>query len=309
MAGTVRILIQPLVRPTETPPMELNSEIVTTPPRNAATVVMLRDAADGLEVFLLKRHGLSDVLGGAYVFPGGKVDAADAELALQLDQPAQALHAALGERDIDARTAASFFVAALREAFEESGVLFAQGVSAAQVARGTALLRDGLSFDAVLAQQGLQLDTRGVLPWSRWITPRMPSMSNKRFDTRFFVAALPIDQTAHHDNHEATASVWLAPRAALMQYWDGQIELAPPQIISLAHLARHASVASALAEARRRAPPLIQPEPFDQDGVRVLCYPGDARHSVRERALPGPTRLLHRNQRFEPEGGFEALFA
>jgi hypothetical protein len=188
-------------------------------------------------------------------------------------------------------------------------VLFAQDVSTAQVARAAALLSEGLSFDAVLAHQGLQLDTQGVLPWSRWITPRMPSVSNKRFDTRFFVAAAPSDQTARHDDHEATESVWLSPRVALTQYWEGKIELAPPQIISLAHLARHSTVDSVLDEARRRTPPLIQPEPFDQDGMRVLTYPGDERHSVRERALPGPTRLMHRNQRFEPEGGFEALFA
>ena len=289
--------------------MELNSEIVTAPPRDAATVVMLRDAPAGLEVFLLKRHGNSDVLGGAYVFPGGKVDPADAGTAAHLDQPPQALHAGLGEPDTGAPAAASFYVAALREAFEESGVLFAQDVSSEQILEGAALLRAGLAFDAMLARLSLRLDTRGVLPWSRWITPRMPSVSNKRFDTRFFVAAVPPDQTARHDDHEATDSVWLSPRAALAQYWDGRIALAPPQIMSLAHLARHAAVAGVLAEARRRLPPIIQPEPFEQDGTRVVCYPGDERHPVRERALPGPTRLYFRNRRFEPHGGFEDLFA
>ncbi|MEK9803948.1 MAG: NUDIX hydrolase, partial [Curvibacter sp.] len=96
---------------------------------------------------------------------------------------------------------------------------------------------------------------------------------------------------------------------ALEQYRDGRIDLAPPQIMSLAHLARHADVASVLAEARHKPPALIQPEPYDDEhGVRVLCYPGDPRHSVRERALPGPTRLRYGHQRFEPEDGFEALF-
>ena len=291
--------------------MELNSEIITAPPRAAATVVMLRDAPQGMEVFLLKRHGLSDVLGGAYVFPGGKVDRSDAELNAEahLDQPPQALHAALGEPEIDVPTATGLYVAALREAFEESGILFAQGATDAQATQATALLREGLSFAEVLARLALRLDTHGVLPWSRWITPRMPSVSNKRFDTRFFVSVVPADQTARHDNHEATESVWLPPRGALTQYWDGQIQLAPPQIMSLAHLARHENVASVLAAARGSPPPLIQPEPFDQDGTRVLTYPGDPRHSVRARALPGPTRLYHRNKRFEPEGGFEALFA
>lgn len=289
--------------------MELNRTVIETPPRDAATVVMLRDAPAGLEVFLLRRHGLSDVLGGAYVFPGGKIDAEDAELIAQLDQPVASLHAALGEPGTEAELAASCYVAALREAFEESGVLFAHGASADQVAQATALLRAGHGFAEVLRQLGLRLDTHSVLPWSRWVTPKMASVSSKRFDTRFFVAAFPSVQTARHDDHEATESVWLAPRAALEQYRDGRIELAPPQIMSLAHLARHANVASVLAEARGKCPALIQPEPYDDDhGTRVLCYPGDPRHTVRERALPGPTRLRYGNKRFEPEGGFEALF-
>ena len=289
--------------------MELNSTIITSPPRAAATVVMLRDATQGMEVFLLQRHGLSDVLGGAYVFPGGKIDVTDAALAPHLDQPAHALYAALAEPETEVAMAASCFVAALREVFEESCVLFAHAATTQQVAQATALLREGFSFAEMLSRLRLQLDTRSVLPWSRWITPMMASVSNKRFDTRFFVSAVPMDQTAQHDNHEATESVWLAPRTALAQYWEGQIELAPPQIMSLAHLARHASVASVLAEARSKRPALVRPEPFDdENGTRVLCYPGDTRHSVRERALPGPTRLNYRNQRFEPDGGFESLF-
>lgn len=291
--------------------MELNSEIITSPPRPAATVVMLRDTAQGLEVFLLRRHGASDVLGGAYVFPGGKLDAADAELDMdaRLDQAPQALHAALNDPEIDARTAAGLYVAALRETFEESGVLFAQGPAggAVDTARAAALLREGRSFGEVLAEMALRLHTRGLVPWSRWITPRVPSVTTKRFDTRFFVSAVPPGQTARHDDHEATESVWLTPRAALEQYRDRKIDLIAPQIMSLAHLARHASVASVLQAARLRPPPLIQPEPFDEDGLRVVCYPGDPRHPVRERALPGPTRLRFRNQRFEPVEGFDEL--
>ena len=289
--------------------MELNRTLIETPPRDAATVVMLRDAPGGLEVFLLKRHSASDVLGGAYVFPGGKIDAEDAALIPQLDQPLATLHSALGEPETAAELAASCYVAALREAFEESGVLYAHGASADQVAQATTLLREGHGFAELLLQLGLKLDTRSVLPWSRWVTPKMASVSSKRFDTRFFVAAVPAVQTARHDNHEATESVWVAPRAALEQYRDSIIDLAPPQIMSLAHLARHGSVAGVLAEARGRAPALVQPEPYDdENGVRVLCYPGDPRHSVGERALPGPTRLRYSGKRFQPEGGFEALF-
>jgi 8-oxo-dGTP pyrophosphatase MutT (NUDIX family) len=292
--------------------MELNLETVTTPLRPAATVILLRDAPAGLEVFLMQRHRLSDVLGGAYVFPGGKVDALDAELdmAAHLDQPLPALHAGLNEAGIGERTAGGIYVAAVREAFEESGVLFAQGPrgEAPDAGRAAALLRAGHGFNAVLAQLALRLQTRSVAPWSRWITPTSPTVTNKRFDTRFFVAAVPDGQVAVHDDHETTASLWLSPRAALTQYWDGRIDMAPPQIMSLAHLSRHASVASVLAAARSQLPPLIQPEPFEQDGGRVICYPGDARHPVRAPAMPGPTRLCYRNRRFEPMGGFDALF-
>lgn len=288
--------------------MQLNTQSVSGPPRASASIVLLRDGAAGLEVFLLKRHGLSDVLGGAFVFPGGKVDAADATLdaAAHLDQPAGTLLASLGEPTLDQTAATGLYVAAVREAFEESGVLFAHS---ADVMRAAALLREGHAFDEVLALMALRLQTRALVPWSRWITPVVPSLQQKRFDTRFFVAALPAGQTALHDNRETTESTWLAPRAALELYWADQMALAPPQIMSLAHLSRHADVASVMAAARAKAPPVIQPEPHEFEGSRMVCYPGDPGHPVRERALPGPTRLVFRNRRFEPLEGFEALFS
>lgn len=291
--------------------MEPHGDANTAPLRSAASVVMLRDGEAGLETFLIKRHGLSDVLGGAYVFPGGKVDREDSLLdaALHLDQPASAMHAALGEPELDEPSAAGLYVAALREAFEETGVLYGDGVDGPAASRATALLREGRAFDEVLALIGLRLAATQLAPWSRWITPAVGGVIRKRFDTRFFVAAVPAGQQARHDDHEATESAWLAPRVALQQYWDGAIELAPPQIMSLAHLSRHANVGSVIEQAHGRRPPVILPEPFEHEGQRVICYPGDERHSVRERALPGPTRLHYRNRRFEPAGGFDDLFA
>ena len=285
--------------------MELNSELITTAPRDAATVVMLRDTSHGLEVFLVKRHGLSDVLGGAYVFPGGKLDPGDSEIdeAAHLDQHADGLKKSLAESDTSANIAKGLYVAAVREAFEECGVLFAQGQPT-----GPGRQAKPADFHALLTRDALRLQTRALVPWSRWITPRMPSVSSKRFDTRFFVAAMPAGQTAMHDDVETTASVWLSPRAALEQYWERHIELAPPQIMSLAHLVRHATVYSVLTQARQTPPPTVFPEGFDQDGERVICYPGDPLHSITTRALPGPTRLFYRNRRFEPANGFAALF-
>lgn len=290
--------------------MDISSEIIHTPPRDAATVIILRDSPDGLEVFLVKRHGLSDVLGGAYVFPGGKLDSSDDQLDedLHLDQSAAALHQALAEPDLAPQRAKGLFVAALREAFEECGVLFAQDAAPSHSDALASQLKNGRMFNLALAESGLRLQTRAVAPWSRWITPKMPSISSKRFDTRFFVAALPEGQIASHDNQETTHSVWLKPRDALAQYWRRDIEMAPPQIMTLAHLSRFADVATVLAAAGSGAPALIAPEPFDEGGERVLTYPGDSWHSVRLPAMPGPTRLRYRNKRFEPEQGFEALF-
>lgn len=290
--------------------MELHIDPSDGPVRAAATVVMLRDGSGGLEVFLLKRHGLSDVLGGAYVFPGGKVDLEDANLDMlaHLDVPMHSLHAALGEPDLDELTAAVLHVAAVREAFEETGVLYARGVDASGARQALQLLREGRAFAEVLALLGLRLAASRLLPWSRWITPSVGGVMRKRFDTRFFIAAAPEGQVARHDGHEATDSAWLSPRQALRQYWDGLIELAPPQIMSLAHLARYDTVERALEQARQRRPPVILPESFEHEGTRIICYPGDERHTVRERALPGPTRLHYHSRRFEPSGGFEALF-
>ncbi len=291
--------------------MELNTEPGDGPLRASASVVMLRDGAEGLEVFLLKRHGLSDVLAGAYVFPGGKVDPQDArpDLQARLDLPVGAMHAALNEPALDEQQAAALHVAALREAFEETGVLYARDAGAAQAGLAWQQLQEGRAFDQVLRTLSLRLEASRLQPWSRWITPSVGGVIRKRFDTRFFLADVPPGQVPRHDDHEAIDSVWLTPRRALQKYWDQEIELAPPQIMSLAHLSRHGCVGSAIAEARRRKPPVILPEPFEHEGGRAMCYPGDSLHSIRERALPGPTRMHYRNRRFEPAEGFEALFA
>ena len=157
--------------------MELNTDLVSGPPRAAATVIMLRDGdgdGDGkcLEVFLIRRHLKSSVLGGAFVFPGGKVDKLDAELDthVYLDQSQAELHSALNESDIDAPTAAGLYIAAVREVFEESGILFAEGATHQHAAQATAMLREGHAFAAVLAEMKLRLQTSCLAPWSRWTT-------------------------------------------------------------------------------------------------------------------------------------------
>lgn len=289
--------------------MELNDTIITTPPSDAASVLLLRDSQEGLQVLLMRRAQASQVLGGAYVFPGGKVDAEDhaPQMLTCLSEPAAQLRDRLGEPELDAARAAGLFMAALREAFEECGVLAGQDEHGPSLAAQLRERAGQSSWHHCLHEQGLTLRTEALLPWSRWITPRQPAVTNKRFDTRFFVARVCDDQIASHDNFETTDSVWLTPLQALKRYANGEIDLVAPQIMSLYELKAHYTVDQALDEARQRPPALIEPHPFDENGQRILSYPGDARHPVPQRAMRGPTRLLFAKGRFMPLGGMAEL--
>lgn len=283
-------------------------DAVDTPPVPSATVMLLREGAQDLEVLLVRRHGDAGVLGGVHVFPGGKLDASDQQLADGLvDLAPDTCRQRLGEADLDPARAQALHLAALRETFEESGLLPGTQADAATLTSLRERTLAGETLGMAAAGLGLSLKLSILLPWSRWITPRRPSVSNKRFDTRFFVALAPTDQDIVACTRETTEAVWITPRAALERYWRGEIELAPPQIMSLAHLARLGSVDAVMDHARSNLPILIEPEPFDNDGVRVICYPGDPAHSLPDPIWPGPTRLSYRNRRFEPEGGLEAL--
>ncbi len=277
----------------------------------AATVVLLRDGPRGLETFLMRRALEASVLGGVHVFPGGKLDPADALSVHRLDRSDDDLHAALAEPELPAPTAAAIHVAALRELFEEAGVLLAVGPDGPWQASGPPsvqpLPRD-VPFESMLDALGLNLASSLIAPWSRWITPVIPNMPRRRFDTRFFVARMPDGQTADVADHESTIGCWLGAREALERYWQREIELAPPQIITLAHLSRYANTDAAFEAARTTLPRLIHPVHIDVDGERVFCYPGDVAHGDRERAFPGVSRLVLRDGRFQPFDGFEAFF-
>ena len=288
--------------------IELNHQEVLTPPAPSATVMVLRDSPDGLEVLMVRRHGNSGVLGGVHVFPGGKLDALDCQTpALQLEQSAEALAASLGEESLDTATGAGLYVAALRETFEECGLLLHSELPPHVLGELRRHVKDGLGFVAAMAQLGLPLQTSSIKPWARWITPRVPSVTNRRFDARFFVALAPAGQEALHDDHEVTETVWLTPEAGLRRYWSGELGLVPAQILSLSQLVRYASAADVMNAASARPPFLIAPEPIELEGQRVLCYPGDPSHSVTRPLWTGPTRLIFQNNRFEPEGGLAAL--
>jgi 8-oxo-dGTP pyrophosphatase MutT (NUDIX family) len=289
--------------------MDMNYETITTPPVDAASVLLLRDSEEGLQVLLMRRAQASQVLGGAYVFPGGKVDAQDHAqpvLSCLSETPAR-LQERLHEPDLEPSRAAGLFMAALREAFEECGVLAAQDQQGPSLAAQLRASASPGGWHQSLISGGLCLNTEALLPWSRWITPRQPAVTNKRFDTRFFLARVCDDQIARHDDFETTDSVWLTPRQALARYAAAEIDLVAPQIMSLYELKAHQTVQQALDEAKQRPPALIEPHPFDEEGQRILCYPGDVSHPVQSRAMRGPTRLLFAKGRFIPLGGMDQL--
>lgn len=261
------------------PPSKPAASSPEVPPRDAASVVLLRDGPQGLEVLLQRRHLDSRVLGGWYVFPGGKLDDEDCAESgtCRLDQPVAILQARLNEPQTPATQVQGLYVAALRELWEEAAI-------------------------------DLRGQASALLPWSRWITPRNPPVGSHRFDTRFFLALLPTGQTAAHDHHETIETLWITPRLALDRYWQREIDLIPPQLMALAQLARHGHAAAAWHEALSRQAPCIQPFHFMDGDHRAMCYPGDPLHPVPERALPGPTRLRLVGKRFEPFDGFAGWF-
>lgn len=288
--------------------MELIKDAINETPRPAASVVLLRDGNDNTDtrspqVYLQRRHADMKVLGGACVFPGGKVDADDHDPRWLpwLDVSAAQMHEQLNEPHIDTTQAVALYVAAIRELWEETGVW----LGPASIARDTPW---GAWLEQTPPANGERWLASSLVPWSRWITPRQPSVMRHRFDTRFFVARLPHGQEALHDNRESTDGLWLGAREALDRYWRREIELAAPQIMTLVHLSRFDSTVSIWDEGINAKTFTIEPAPHDLDGTRVVCYPGDPLHPDSMRAMPGPLRLMFMGDHFEPPGGFEAFF-
>lgn len=281
-----------------------------TLPRDSASLVIVRDGAAGLEVLLLQRSRESPVAASAYVFPGGKLERADSAPGLlrRLDVPAATLAHALGEPQTSVERAAGLYVAALREAAEEAQLLYVTGALTAERARrACACLQTGTPFPTLLDELDLPLAAHALIPWSRWITPRGQHMMERRFDTRFFLVSAPAGQSAAPDAHEVTSARWWTPDAALAAYRERRIRLIPPQIVSLLDLRIYGSAAAALAAARARPVPRIEPVILHSDAGTTMCYPGDPEHPVPAPHLPAhvPSRLVLHDGLFRlpPQGG------
>ncbi len=200
-------------------------------PRPAATVMLLRDAGDGLAVFLLQRHSRMDFAPGTTVFPGGGVDDRDRDFDIAWAGPEPAWWA---ERlDVDADLALALVCAAVRETFEECGVLLAgpdeHSVVGDATAYGSAraqLASNELAFSDFLRGHDLVLRSDLLRPWANWVTPAKGH--RRRYDTYFFVAALPEGQQADGQTAEAVSAGWSSPAAAVEDFAAGRTVLLPP---------------------------------------------------------------------------------
>jgi 8-oxo-dGTP pyrophosphatase MutT (NUDIX family) len=251
------------------------AEAVTARP--ASTILLLRDSTQGeIEVFMMVRHHEIEFSSGALVFPGGSVDAADREIIARSE-----FHCG-GEGCDDA--ALSFRIAAIRETFEESGILLARPrgskdlVEAKRAAEiearyRTALAERKTTFLDVLADSGMVLALDQLVPYAHWVTPEgMP----KRFDTWFFLAAAPPQQLGAHDGKESTDSLWLSPRETVAGGESGRFKLPFPTTRNLIKLGRQPDVKAALDDARGKPVVTVMPVLTRLNGGRQLRIPVEA---------------------------------
>lgn len=256
-------------------------ELSVAPARRAATVMLLRDSTDehaGPSVHMLRRRTSMAFAGGAYAYPGGGVDPRDDDRLVRWAGPGRDVWA--GRLGVDAASAQAIVCAAVRETYEEAGVLLA-GESADTVVGDTtgpdweadraALVDRELSFAEFLDRRGLTLRSDLLGAWTRWITPEFEP---KRYDTWFFVAALPAGQRTRNASTEADRTVWIRPADAASGYDKGELLMMPPTVSTLRELERYGSAAQALeAAAGRDLTPVLARPRVEGDEV-VLSWPG-----------------------------------
>jgi 8-oxo-dGTP pyrophosphatase MutT (NUDIX family) len=246
-------------------------------PRPASTVLLLRDNANReIEIFMMVRHYEIDFNSGALVFPGGSVDKGDREI---IGKPE--LYS--GGEGLDT-SALSFRIAAIRETFEESGILLARvrgskalidakRASEIEAVHRAALCEGKTTFLKVLADSGIVLALDELMPYAHWITPEgVP----KRFDTWFFLAAAPPEQAGAHDGRESTDSIWLSSREALAGGESGRFKLPFPTTRNLIRLGKQASVRAALDDAGGKPIVTVMPVMTKLNGRRQLRIPLEA---------------------------------
>lgn len=251
-------------------------------PRPAATTLVLRDSAVGPEVLMVRRSPQASFMPGAYVFPGGAVDAGDAVAGAVCDEATAQLAARIGTVTGVGHEAPAYAVAALRECFEECGLWLGTDAPLPALADWRARLHAGTPFAALAAAAGLLLHTSALQPWSHWVTPLgLP----KRFDTLFFVVRAPAAQVPAVDAGETTSLAWVAPALALQQHAERAFPMEFATVSTVRSLlpfaGRDVNALLAHAAAQRALPPLHPRLVLDgQRQVTGVRLPGDAGYAA-----------------------------
>ncbi|BDH08656.1 MULTISPECIES: NUDIX hydrolase [Streptomyces] len=264
-------------------------------PRRAATVLLLKDTPAGPAVHMLRRRASMAFAGGAYAYPGGGVDPRDDDHHVRWAGPTRAWWAdRLGMDAGDEAGAQAIVCAAVRETFEEAGVLLA-GTGPDSVVGDTsgddweadraALVAHELSFAEFLDRRGLVLRSDLLGAWTRWITPEFES---RRYDTWFFVASLPEGQRTRDLSTEADRTVWTRPAEAAAGYDRGELLMMPPTIATLRQLLPYGTAAEALAAAPDRDLTPVLARARLLDGRVELSWPGHEEFTKHVPAAPGP---------------------
>ncbi|MFD5634658.1 NUDIX hydrolase [Streptomyces sp. NPDC127077] len=247
-------------------------------PRRAATVMLVKDGKTGPVLHMLRRRASMAFAGGAYAYPGGGVDPRDDEQQIRWAGPTRAWWA--NRLGVDETSAQAIVCAAVRETYEEAGVLLA-GPSPDSVVGDTtgddweadraALVARDLSFAEFLDRRGLVLRSDLLGAWARWITPEFES---RRYDTWFFVAVLPEGQRTRNASTEADRTVWIRPADAAAGYDKGELLMMPPTIATLRGIVAYERAADALAAADARDLTPVLAEARLEEGEVVLSWPG-----------------------------------
>ena len=246
--------------------------------KRAATVMLLRDSGGSTVVHMLRRRASMAFAGGAYAYPGGGVDPRDDDLRIGWAGPTRAWWA--DRLGVDETSAQAIVCAAVRETYEEAGVLLAGPTPETVVGDTTgadweadreSLVARDLSFAEFLERRGLVLRSDLLGAWTRWITPEF---ERRRYDTWFFVAALPEGQRTRNASTEADRTVWIPPAQAAASYDKGELLMMPPTIATLRQLVPYASAAEALQAAPGRDLTPVLAEARIEDGRIVLSWPG-----------------------------------
>ena len=247
-------------------------------PKRAATVMLLKDTGSGPAVHMLRRRASMAFAGGAYAYPGGGVDPRDDDHHVRWAGPTRAWWA--DRLGVDETAAQAIVCAAVRETYEEAGVLLA-GPAADSVVGDTtgadweadraALVARDLSFAEFLDRRGLVLRSDLLGAWTRWITPEFEA---RRYDTWFFVAALPEGQRTRNASTEADRTVWITPGEAAAGYDKGELLMMPPTIATLRQLTAYETAEGALDAAPERDLTPVLATARLVDGELVLSWPG-----------------------------------